>query len=85
MSDLQFYLRGVDDKTSAFLRRQWSDAVEKRTIKCTCGKKRALELAFRCLYCGVWFCADCAGEHFGDSREWWRGHNMPPKLEELHA
>lgn len=84
MSDLSFYLRGVDDPTASFLKKQWESAVDKHEIKCLCGKRRALELAFRCLYCGAWFCADCAGEHFGDSREWWRNHFPPPKIGETH-
>lgn len=85
MSDLQFYLKGVNAETEAFLRKQWAEAVEKQTIHCPCGRPRALELAFRCLYCGVWMCAKCAGEHFGDSREWWRGHYPPPSINEVHA
>jgi len=30
-----------------------------------CGKRIALVLAYRCAYCGVWFCHTCAQVHFG--------------------
>lgn len=49
------------------LRLQWKSAVEERQIECPCGQVRALELAFRCLYCGAWFCSPCAENHFGET------------------
>ena len=68
MSDLNWYLDGANADTAALLRKQWADAVELRVIECPCGWKRALELAFRCLYCGVYFCTPCAERHFGETR-----------------
>jgi len=35
------------------------------TIHCNCGNVRHWTRVFRCLYCGVWFCQECAEEHFG--------------------
>ena len=34
-----------------------------------CGKQVSIEYAFRCLYCGFWFCRACAEVHFGMTRE----------------
>jgi len=35
-------------------------------ITCRCGKKITLMHAYRCLYCGIWFCKDCAEDHFAE-------------------
>lgn len=35
------------------------------TVTCPCGARRNVRSAFRCFYCGVWFCSSCAEEHFG--------------------
>jgi hypothetical protein len=48
------------------LKQQWSEACDKGTITCGCGQLRALTHAFRCLYCGEWFCVPCAEKHFGE-------------------
>ena len=34
-----------------------------------CGKKVRIQAAYKCLYCGFWFCATCAEVHFGKTRE----------------
>ncbi len=34
-------------------------------VTCPCGKKVGIILAYRCLYCGVYFCTSCAVRHFG--------------------
>ena len=47
------------------LSKQWLDAVTNHTITCACGQLRALELAYRCLYCGQFLCSSCAEQHFG--------------------
>lgn len=36
-----------------------------------CGKKVELIWAYRCYFCGIFFCEHCAGKHFGGSREEW--------------
>ena len=34
-------------------------------VTCPCGRcVGVLTFAYRCLYCGVWFCQECAGRHF---------------------
>lgn len=35
----------------------------------SCGKRVAIEFAYKCLYCSFWFCASCAEIHFGKTRE----------------
>lgn len=35
--------------------------------ECTCTVD--LPLAYRCYYCGKWYCFDCAADHFGQTRE----------------
>jgi hypothetical protein len=54
------------------LHRQWAKAVNTGTIICGCGQLRALELAYRCLYCGEWYCFRCAEVHFGMTVQQWR-------------
>lgn len=38
-------------------------------VTCRCGITIPLRFAFRCLYCGEYFCTSCAEEHFGMTRE----------------
>lgn len=56
----------------AHLQQQWSEAVASRTIHCECGQIRALEMAYRCLYCGAWFCVPCGEIHFGMTLLEWK-------------
>lgn len=34
-------------------------------IRCGCRKLIVWWAMYRCLYCGVWYCKDCAEQHFG--------------------
>jgi len=34
-------------------------------IRCGCNKMVRIIEAYRCLYCGVFYCKECAEEHFG--------------------
>ena len=34
-----------------------------------CDKRISMMYAYKCLYCGFWFCAKCAEIHFGKTRE----------------
>ncbi len=59
------YLEMADtDEKKGLLKSQWKEAVESHTVHCACGQIRAVELAYRCLYCGIWFCVPCAEFHF---------------------
>ena len=48
--------------------RQFRQAIREIKITCVCGFTVPLRFAYRCLYCGEYFCVDCAGVHFGASR-----------------
>jgi hypothetical protein len=43
----------------------WKMDADKITVKCGCHKKVKVLYAHRCLYCGIYYCPDCAQEHFG--------------------
>lgn len=43
----------------------WGMAADESTVKCGCHKKVKLIYAYRCLYCGIWYCKQCAETHFG--------------------
>lgn len=55
--------------TRAHAGRQYREALATDKVTCGCGTHMRLRLAFRCYYCGCYFCATCAGVHFGESRE----------------
>jgi hypothetical protein len=38
-------------------------------IRCGCNKMVTWWMMIRCLYCGVFYCVECAEEHFGMRRE----------------
>lgn len=47
----------------------WGMPVDKITVKCVCNKKVKLIDTYRCLYCEIWYCQECAEEHFGKTRK----------------
>ena len=69
MTSLDDYCRRQKtDAERVVLCKQWEDAVVLRTIDCAgCQRLRAVECAYRCLYCGGWFCVSCAEIHFGQT------------------
>lgn len=72
-----------DDQQGALncvLRRQYEELHEQRLaarprrncvawITCPCGRRLGLAASYKCLYCGAWFCKDCAIRHFGSAGE----------------
>lgn len=38
-------------------------------VTCACGTCMPLRFAYKCLYCGQFYCQTCAEEHFGKTRE----------------
>lgn len=44
---------------------EWGIKADKVKVKCGCNKKVKLIYAYRCLYCSVWYCKECAEQHFG--------------------
>lgn len=85
MSDLSFYLLGADINKQVRLIKQYNDARNLRTIACSCGQLRALEMAYRCLYCGEWFCFPCAEIHFGETVLEWKGKKRIAHYKELEG
>lgn len=73
MSMLSFYLDRTDDpEKKEVLRQQYKQASEECVIVCCgCGWRRHLTMAFRCLYCGLYFCVNCAEKHFGMTIQEW--------------
>jgi len=49
-------------------RRQFKDYYRGMPTECPCGRMVAPCQPYRCLYCDIWFCEDCAGEHFGETK-----------------
>jgi hypothetical protein len=54
------------------IRRQLDAVTGGYAIECICGRHFAMTRMYRCLYCGVWFCATCAEVHFGQTRAEYR-------------
>ena len=50
-----------------------------------CGWRRWTGYGFRCLYCGVWFCAHCAEIHFGKTIDQWTVEKRIEKRREIEA
>ena len=70
--DLQAYIMRADKTQAVVLQEQWAQATEYGSIYCAgCGLRRHLTLAYRCLYCGIWYCAGCAEAHFGQTVQEW--------------
>jgi len=38
-------------------------------ITCGCGTRMRQHQAYKCFYCGVFFCEKCAAEHFGKTKD----------------
>ncbi len=37
-------------------------------LTCICGKRVVVWMMYRCLFCGIFFCKECAEVHFGQRR-----------------
>lgn len=80
---LDEYVARADKEKGRVLRDQWHEAVSLGSIHCTCGLQRALPLAYRCLYCGEYFCGQCAEKHFGQTVQEWILAKRSEKRREL--
>ena len=86
MLSLQDYISlAPDTEKKRVLADQWSEATTHNSIHCTCGLQRALPLAFRCLYCGQFYCARCAEVHFGQTIQEWIEAKRIAKRKEIEA
>lgn len=48
--------------------RQFIEAANNK-VTCACSRTLPLRFAYRCLYCGQFYCQKCAEEHFGKTRK----------------
>jgi hypothetical protein len=80
---LEEYLISAPAEKRPQLRQQHQDAVTYHRITCGCGLPRALNLAYKCLYCGEWFCFSCAETHFGTTYREWITAKRAPCAEQL--
>lgn len=67
----EYLCRATGPEKKKLLQDQWNEACEKGTIHCACGQIRSVLLAYRCLYCGMWLCVNCAEVHFGLTIQQW--------------
>jgi hypothetical protein len=86
MSALGEYLDlASDPQKKQLLREQYAEASNDGSIHCVCGRIRALTMAFRCLYCGVYFCRSCAEIHFGMTIQDWIVERRKERRRQLDA
>lgn len=69
---VEYIEMAASEEKKSLLREQWTEAVDQGKIHCACGQVRALVMAYRCLYCGAWFCVPCAEVHFGMTMRQWK-------------
>ena len=57
-------------KTKAFADKQWQQAKgEQPNVTCECGLTSPLRFLYKCLYCKMYLCQQCAEIHFGKTVE----------------
>lgn len=70
------------EEDKRILREQCEDSVQSdrpNLVDCAdCKDTFMLQLLFRCLYCGKYFCGPCAEKHFGEELHKWRLKKNPP-------
>lgn len=67
----------VEAKRAA-VRRQLHQVKHKARVTCGCGLTISVMYAFRCLYCGEYYCQRCAEAHFGMTRAEYERRHQPP-------
>lgn len=59
-------LQWMQEQVSLILDQQRIEApMQHVKIRCGCNKLVGWMFMYRCLYCGIWYCKDCAEKHFG--------------------
>lgn len=51
------------------VRKQYEEIFASNTVTCSCGKGLDLKSAFKCRWCGEYYCAKCGEEHFAPEDE----------------
>ena len=46
--------------------RQWSEIHRGKPVTCPCGRRLDPLRMWRCFFCGIRFCKECAVDHFGE-------------------
>lgn len=70
--DKNFYYRLCNNEDRRLLKNQCKEVYDQGDfcrVTCECGVSIDLPDAYRCLYCGIWFCFECAEKHFGKTVE----------------
>lgn len=86
MSSLSYYKeRAASEVTRGILIRQHTEQ-QSGVITCAgCDWRRHLTMAFRCLYCGLYYCQACAEIHFGMTVQDWMVERRGERRRELEA
>jgi len=50
------------------VRRQLGEVLAEGYVTCGCDTCLDFAHAYKCLYCGEWYCQSCAEAHFGQTR-----------------
>ena len=45
---------------------QFRELMGPSRVTCGCGRSIPVRFAYRCFFCGIWFCRTCAEAHFGE-------------------
>lgn len=54
-------------------------------VTCSCGLCMPVRFAYRCLYCGEFYCQSCAEIHFGKTREQYTAEHRTAPAPESRA
>jgi hypothetical protein len=79
-----FYLVSATSEQKPIIARQSKEVATGRVV-CFCGLDMKLTEAFRCLYCGIWFCNGCAESHFGKTIYQWTVEKRVSLRERIEA
>jgi len=59
----------IPDKRAAYKKQYKQIRGKCPDVTCVCGKTINMHYAYRCLYCGIYFCETCAKAHFGQEKD----------------
>jgi len=73
----------IDPQKAARMQRQFNQLWALSEVTCHCKATVHFMSAFRCLYCGEFFCMACAEVHFGQTQRDWMKQRHPDVLKQL--
>lgn len=63
--------------TNEFAKKQWQQAKgEQPSVICECGLSMPLRFFYKCLYCKMYLCEQCAEIHFGKTVEQYKNEKQ---------